>query len=159
VIEAAPASVRAEALLTATNEFLRSDDLRALATALVTASVSMFAPTKVAVMLGQPGGGHKVMATFGGAPGAGGTEAAPRRGELAAALIQQALEGTELCTDDPGSEAFASQVRAYGAESGLAVPIHVATGPIGVLIVLHAGPTSFEPSLREAARSASDSRP
>ena len=150
MIDAEPVSAHAEALLTATNEFLRTDDLQALARALVAAAETMFAPTKSAVIVRGRDGSHRPIATFGHEHGA--TARPVERGRLAAELIERALDGHELCTDDPGSEDFMSQVRAYGGASGLALPIRVASGPVGVLVVIHEAPVPFDPTLRELAR-------
>ncbi len=169
--DAAHDAESAEALLTATNAFLRSGDLAALARALVDAAGTMFAPSKAAAIFRDGDGRRRVLATLGGPPGdrpstvgAGDPPAAATataRGDRpgdAVEVLDRALDGIEHCTDDPGSEAFAAQVRAYGAASGLALPIAPtsADGPAargGVLIVLHDVPTAFDPGTRGLARS------
>jgi len=152
MIDAEPASERAEALLTATNRFLRSDDPQALADALVRAVDSMFAPDKVAVFFRGRAGGYRVMSRRGQAPGGGDGPPAASRREIATALLDRAFDGAELCTDDPDSEAFAAQVREYGGASGLALPIRDSSGPVAVLVVLHDAPVPFDPPVRDAAR-------
>ena len=149
MIDAAPVSARAETLLTATNDFLRSEDLPALARALVAAAETMFAPTRAAVIVRGLDDRHRVLATLGRAGTGGGPV---ERGERAERLIEAALQGRELCTDDAGSEAFRAQVAAYGGASGLAIPIQVSRGPAGVLVVIRDDATPFDPTVRELAR-------
>jgi signal transduction histidine kinase len=149
VFDAALASVRAEALLDATNRFLRSADLYGLARVVVDAAQSMFAPSHAAVVFRTPAGEPRVFASTGPRPpGAGGPEGT-RRGRP---LIQRALDGEELCTDDDGTDEFATHVRGYGAVSGLALPIRTSAGVGGVLMILYDAAPAIDPRIRELAR-------
>ncbi|HSK52748.1 MAG TPA: GAF domain-containing sensor histidine kinase [Clostridia bacterium] len=150
MFDAALASVRAEALLTATNRFLRSADLQALAAALVEAAESMFAPSHAAVVVRTTQDGARVLASAGPRPASAQGVDAQRLGRV---LVERALDGQELSTDDPDAEAFRERVRAYGAVSGLAIPIPAASGIGGALIILYATAPSIDERIRELARS------
>ena len=64
----AQASVRAEALLHATNRFLRSADLAELARAVVEAAGTMFGPSHAAVVFRTPTGSPRIFASNGVRP-------------------------------------------------------------------------------------------
>jgi len=149
VFDAALASVRAEALLNATNRFLRSADLRELARVVVDAAQSMFEPSHAAVVFRTPTGEPRVFAALGTRPASARRPGGERRGRT---LIERALDGDELCTDDDDSDAFAEQVRAYGAVAGLALPIRTSAGVGGVLMILYDRATEVDPRIRELAR-------
>jgi signal transduction histidine kinase len=149
VFDAALASVRAEALLTATNRFLRSADLYELARVVVDAAESMFAPSQAAVVFRTATGDARVLASTGPRPPGAGEDEGDRRGRP---LIDRALAGEELCTDDHGSEEFAAYVRAYGGVSGLALPIRTSAGVGGVLMILYDTVGAIDPRIRELAR-------
>ena len=150
MFDASLASVRAEALLNATNRFLRCADLPELAGVIVRAAASMFAPSHVAVAFRSPTGGARILAAAGTRPAAARRAAAEQAGR---ALIERALADEELCTDDPGSGPFAERVRAYGATAGLALPIRISTGVAGVLFLLYDDAVEIDPRIRELARS------
>ena len=136
MFDAALASVRAEALLHATNAFLRSADLTELAHAVADATRSMFSPSDVAVVLRAPSGGPAV---FGAA------------GDALEPDIPSGFAGAELSTDDEDSEAFRERI-AGRRGCGVALPIRTSIGVRGVLYVLFADMDTIDPRVREYAR-------
>ena len=150
MFDATRASVRAEALLNATNRFLRSADAQELAGAIVTAAESMFDATQTAVVFLSESGEPRVFAASGSQPAAAGNREGRLRGR---SLIDRVLAGEELCSDDDGAGAFTEHVRAYGGEAGLALPIPTSAGVGGVLMIVYATETEIDLRIRELARS------
>ncbi len=151
MFDASSASVRAAALLHATNEFLRSATAHELAGAVVRAASTLFGASQATVVFLTPTGDPRVFATTGNRPEGAGSREAEQRGGL---LIDRALAGEELCTGDDGTpDAFAAHVRAYGGQSGLALPIRTSAGVSGVLMIVYETAASIDPRIRELARS------
>ena len=67
-------------------------------------------------------------------------------------ILERGFAGDELSTDDAGSEAFRERIDAYGARSGLALPIPTSRAPAGVLYVLFDDTDTIDPQYRELAR-------
>ena len=153
MFDATRASVRAEALLNATNRFLRSADAQELAGAIVTAAAHMFDATQTAVVFLSEAGEPRVFAATGSQPQAARNREGALRGR---SLIDRVLAGEELCSDDEdATDAFAQHVQAYGGEAGLALPIPTSAGVGGVLMFVYATETEIDPRIRELARSLS----
>ncbi len=152
MFDAARSSARAEALLHATNQFLRSADARELARAVVDAADSLFNPSQASVVFLSPSGDPQVLASSGAQLPAGANREGEQRGRQ---LIDRALAGEELSTDDPGSEAFVEHVHSFGGQAGLALPIPTSAGVGGVLMLVYAAQPTIDPAIRELARSLS----
>ena len=124
MFDAAQISVRAEALLHATNWFLLSSNLHELARAVVDAADSMFAPSDSAVVFRTPTGTPAVFAAAARPDGS--------RGALIEALDPEILErcfaGDEQDTDDPAAGHSVVASSRHGARSGLALPIRTSSG-------------------------------
>jgi signal transduction histidine kinase len=148
VFDAALASVRAEALLHATNAFVRSVDLTELAHALADATRSLFAPSDVAVVFRDPTGVPTVFAADGTRLDGPGAIAE----SLGVDLLERGFAGNELSTDDAGSEAFRDRIAAYGARCGLALPISTSRVVVGVMYVLFDDTDTIDHQYRELAR-------
>jgi signal transduction histidine kinase len=145
------ASARADALLRATNEFLRTDDLAALGRAVTDAISAMFGDSKSAVSLARPDGSMALMSTTGLSPAE-----IERLNDLVAedgALLQAVVGGEELWTDDAAASDFRRRVAVWGGGSGLSVPIRTSTGVAGILSILFAEKREFDPGFRDAVRS------
>jgi signal transduction histidine kinase len=144
-------SARAEALLRATNEFLRADDLPALGQAVTDAAVAMFGESKAAVSLARADGSIALMSTAG-------LSAAEidKLGTLVAQdgrLLQSVVAGEELWSDDGAVENLRARVAAWGGGSGLSIPIHSSTGVAGILSLLFDEERVFDPGFRDSVRS------
>jgi len=124
-------SARAEALLHATNDFLRADDLPALGQAVTDAAVAMFGESRAAVSLARADGSMALMSTAALSP------AEIDRFESLVVedgrLLQSVVAGEELWSDDGAVENLRARVAAWGGGSGLSVPIHSSTGVAGRL--------------------------
>ena len=144
-------SARAEALLRATNEFLRADDLPALGQAVTDAAIAMFAESKAAVTLARADGSMALMST------AGLSAAEVDNFEPLVAqdgrLLQSVLAGEELWSDDSAVENLRARVAAWGGGSGLSIPIHSSTGVAGILSLLFTDERVFDPGFRDSIRS------
>ena len=148
MFDAALASVRAEALLHATNAFLRSADLTELAHAIADANRSLFAPSDVAVVFRDPTGVPAVFA----ADGTRLDRATTLAEAFGADILERGFAGDELSTDDAGSAAFRERIDAYGARCGMALPIPTSWRVAGVLLVLFDDADTIDPQYRELAR-------
>lgn len=151
VTDPAYASARAEALLRATNEFLRADDLPALGRAITEASLAMFGESRAAATLARPDGSMALMSTSGLSP-----EEIERFDALVVEddrLLQSVVAGKELWSDDPVAEDARERVAAWGGGSGLSIPIRTTTGVAGILSILFAEERAFDPGFRDAIRS------
>ena len=98
MFDAALASVRAEALLHATNALLRSADLTELAHAIADATRSLFAPSDVLVVFRDPTG---VPAVF--AADSTRLDGSTLVEALGTDILERGFDGDELSTDDAGS--------------------------------------------------------
>jgi signal transduction histidine kinase len=144
------ASARADALLHATNKFLRSEDLPALGRAITDAIHSMFGDVKAAVTLVQPDGSTAVMSTVGLSPvELEGLSDAVQPGTLSPAVIA----ATEVWSDDPGAVELRELLGAWGGRSGLTVPIRTTAGVAGHFSMMFADERVFDPGFRDAIRS------
>ena len=150
VTDPGESSARAEALLRATNEFLRADDLPALGRSVTDAAVAMFSESKAAVSLARADGSMALMST------AGLSAAEIDRFEPLVAedgrLLQSVLAGEELWSDDGAVENLRARVAAWGGGSGLSIPIHSSTGVAGILSLLFAEERTFDPGFRDSIR-------
>ena len=151
VTDPGDASARAEALLRATNEFLRADDLPALGRAITDATIAMFGESKSAVSLARPDGSMALVSTTGLSP-----EEIARFDALVVEddrLLRSVIDGEELWSDDPDQEDVRERVTAWGAGSGLSIPIRTTTGVGGILSVLFGEDRAFDLGFRDAIRS------
>ena len=144
-------SARAEALLHATNEFLRADDLPALGQAVTDAAVAKFGELRAAVSLARADGSMALMSTAALSP------AEIDRFESLVVedgrLLQSVVAGEELWSDDGAVENLRARVAAWGGGSGLSVPIHSSTGVAGILSLLFADERVFDAGFRDSVRS------
>jgi signal transduction histidine kinase len=151
VTDPGDSSARAEALLHATNEFLRADDLPALGQAVTDAAVAMFGESRAAVSLAGADGSMALMSTAGLSP------AEIDRFEPLVAedgrLLESVVAGEELWSDDGAVENLRARVAAWGGGSGLSVPIHSSTGVAGILSLLFAEQRVFDAGFRDSVRS------
>ena len=144
-------SARAEALLHATNEFLRADDLPALGHAVTDAALAMFGESKAAVSLTRADGSMGLMSTAGLSPAE-----IDRLEPLVVEdgrLLQSVLAGEELWSDDGAVESLRARVAAWGGGSGLSIPIRSSKGVAGILSLLFAEDQAFDPGFRDSVRS------
>ena len=151
VTDPGDASTRAEALLRATNEFLRADDLPALGRAITEATRAMFGESKAAATLARPDGSMALMSTSGLLP-----DEIESFDALVLAddrLLQSVVAGKELWSDDPDADDVRERVAAWGGVSGLSIPIRATTGVGGILSILFAEDRAFDPAFRDATRS------
>ena len=151
VTDPGDASARAEALLRATNEFLRADDLPALGRAITEATLAMFGDSKAAATLVRPDGSMALMSTTGFAP-----DEIERFDAVVVEdgrLLQAVVAGEELWSDDADAEDVRERVAAWGGGSGLSIPIRTTTGVAGILSILFAEDRTFDPGFRDAIRS------
>ena len=147
MFDAALASVRAEALLQATNALLRSADLTELAHAIADATRSLFAPSDVLVVFRDPTG---VPAVF--AADSTRLDGSTLVEALGTDILERGFDGDELSTDDAGAEAFRARIGAYGARCGMALPIPTSWTVAGILYVLFDDTDTIDPQFRELAR-------
>jgi signal transduction histidine kinase len=145
------ASARSEALLRATNEFLRADDLPALGRAITEATIAMFGESKSAVTLARPDGSMALASTTG--LSAVEIEALDELVAEDGRLLQAVVDGEELWSDDDPAEDFRQRVAAWGGGSGLSIPIRTSTGVAGILSILFAEERAFDLAFRDAIRS------
>ena len=136
MFDAALASVRAEALLQATNALLRSADLTELAHAIADATRSLFDPSDAIVVFRDPTGVPAVFAA----------DSTPLDGStlveaLGTDILERGFDGDELSTDDAGAEAFRARTDAYGARCGMALPIPTSSTVAGILTCSSMTPT------------------
>ena len=151
VTDPGDASARAEALLRATNEFLRADDLPALGRAITEATRAMFGESRAAATLARPDGSMALMSTSGLS-----SDEIKRFDALVIEddrLLQSVVAGNELWSDDPDAEDARDRVAAWGGASGLSIPIRTSTGVAGILSILFAEERAFDPGFRDAIRS------
>ena len=151
VTDPGDASARAEALLRATNEFLRADDLPALARAITEATRAMFGESRAAATLARPDGSMALMSTSGLS-----SDEIERFDALTVEddrLLRSVVAGQELWSDEPDAEDVRERVGAWGGRSGLSIPIRTTTGVAGILSILFAEERAFDPAFRDATRS------
>jgi signal transduction histidine kinase len=151
VTDPGDASARAEALLRATNEFLRADDLPALGRAITEATLAMFGESKAAATLVRQDGSMALMSTTGFAP-----EEIERLDAVVVEddrLLQAVVAGRELWSDDADAEDVRERVAAWRGGSGLSIPIRTTTGVAGIFSILFAEDRTFDPGFRDAIRS------
>jgi signal transduction histidine kinase len=144
-------SVRAEALLSATNEFLRSTDSETLGRAISDAVVAMFGDVRVVVSLSGPDGELELAS-------AAGFSAADRTGFATrlrdgTPLLADIIAGGEAWSDDSLAVALRERLAELGIESGGALPIRGSSGVVGSLSLLSDEPRTFETADRDAVRS------
>ena len=149
--EPGPDSARADALLRATNAFLRSDALPDLARALTDAVGGMFGDATAAVTFVQPDGSMALMSTAGLA-----SSEVDRIAELVqerSGVLAPVFAGAELWTDDPAADELRARISALGGKSFLAIPIRTASGVAGTLSLMFADKRGFDAGFRDAIRS------
>ncbi len=145
------ASARAEALLRATNEFLRSDGLPEMGRAVMDAVVSMFGEANAAVTFVGPDGSMALMSTVGYGPDdVARLEALIRDGT---GLFRAVIAGMELWSDDAGSDELRERITDWGGRSGFSIPIWTTAGVAGNLSLMFDDDRTFDPSFRGAVRS------
>jgi signal transduction histidine kinase len=144
-------SARAEALLRATNEFLRSDDLPGLGRAVTEAVASMFGDVRAGVALAQPDGSFALMSTVGYSPAE--VERLNQVVRQGTDLFAAVIAGTELWSDDPAADGLRAGIEQWGGRSGLSIPIWNTAGVAGNLSLMFADERTFDPGFRDAVRS------
>lgn len=145
------ASARAEVLLRATNEFLRSDDLSALGSAALDALLAIVGDAKAAITLTQPDQSIAMVATLGYSP-----EEVDRLHDVVrerSGLFRAVIAGTELWSDDTGADELRQRITDWGGCSGFSIPVWTTVGVAGNLSVMFADERSLDPGLRNAVRS------
>ncbi len=143
-------SARGEALLRATNEFLRADDLPALGHAVTDAALAMFGESKAAVTLARADGSMELMSTAGLS-----TAEIDKLEPLVAEdgrLLASVIAGEELWSDEGAAEDLQARVAAWGGGSGLSIPICSSTGVAGILSMMFAEQRVFDPGFRDSIR-------
>ncbi len=140
----------AEALLAATNAFLRCADLAELGAAITVAIGRTLGASKTSVALLDDDGRLRLAADIGYTD-----EDRARAAEAiatSAPLVGRALAGLETWSTDPDADLMRERLRAYGAESGFSVPIVSTDRLIGTISVLLDREADFPPDVRQLAR-------
>ncbi len=149
--EPSAASTHADALLGATNEFLRSDDLHALGRSVTEAVIAMFGETKAKITLAGPDGSMALVSTVGYSPAeAERLDEVVRQGND---LFRAVIAGVEMWSDDPDATELRQRIAAWGGRSGLSIPIRTTTGVAGNLGLMFAEERGFDTGFRDAIRS------
>lgn len=151
LIEPGGPSARAEALVRATNQFLRSDDHAALGRAVTDAVVAIFGEAKAAITLAQPDGSMALMSTVGLFP-----DEVEHLADLVTqetGLFRLVISGTELWSDDPIPDDLRERLAVWGGRSGFSIPIRTTTGVAGNLSLSFADERAFDAAFRDAIRS------
>ncbi|HEX5824655.1 MAG TPA: histidine kinase dimerization/phospho-acceptor domain-containing protein, partial [Candidatus Limnocylindrales bacterium] len=144
------ASGRAEALLTATNRFLRSDDIDALAEAMLDALESIFGATKAELVLADAEGSLTLVATRGYSPADRALSSSAIRDVSPFFLVVAA--GDEVWSDDHQDEALQEQLAAFGAAASFSLPIQTAAAAAGNITAMFEADPGFDDATRTAAR-------
>jgi signal transduction histidine kinase len=144
------ASGRAEAILTATNRFLRTDDVDSLAEAVLDALESIFGSTKAAVVLAEPDGSLRLAATRGySSADLVLSEAAVRD---VSPFFLRVGAADEVWSDDQRNEALLEQLASFGSVASFSLPIATATGAAGNITAMFDAQPEFDDGTRSAAR-------
>jgi signal transduction histidine kinase len=144
------ASGRAEAILTATNRFLRSDDVDELAEAVLDALESIFGSTKAAVVLAEPDGSLRLAATRGYS--AADLELSTAAVRDVSPFFLRVAAGDEVWSDDHRDEALQQQLASFGSVASFSLPIVTAAGAAGNITGMFDSQPAFDDGTRSAAR-------
>ena len=144
-------SARAEALLRATDEFVRSTDSEQLGRAISGAVVAMFGELRVVVSLRGPDGALQLAAATGFSEADRAVFAARLR--EGTPLLADIIAGGEAWSDDPAADALRQRFAEYGIRAGVALPIRGSGGVVGSLSLLSSEPRRFDAGFRDSVRS------
>ena len=144
------ASDRAEAILTATNRFLRADDVDALAEAVLDALETIFGASKAAVVLAEPDGSLRLAATRGYS--SADLELSTAAVRDVSPFFLRVAAGEEVWSDEHRDEALLQQLALFGAVASFSLPIATAAGVGGNITGMFGEAPEFDDATRTAAR-------
>jgi signal transduction histidine kinase len=144
-------SARAEALLRATNDFLRSTDSETLGRAISGAVVAMFGAVRVVVSL-MGSDGELDLASAAGFSEADRAGFATRLRD-GTPLLADIIAGGEAWSDDSPASALRERLAELGIPAGGVLPIRGSSGVVGSLSLLSNEPRTFGAGDRDGVRS------